>query len=77
MSDNEQRVREHCAQIVEELRSSHPWNEKPWAKMALFIAARAIRRGRNLTAAEKLENLAKSFEDEGEPEVAQIIRMRR
>ena len=38
------------------------------------VAARAIRRGRHLTASEQVENLAAAFEAEGDPEIAAKIR---
>jgi hypothetical protein len=52
------------SQLVEQMIHETPWKDQPWARAALMIAARAIRRGRHLTEREKLENLAASFEDE-------------
>ena len=42
-----------------------PWKDRPWARLALSTAARAIWRGRHLTDREKLENLAAAIEDGG------------
>ena len=49
---------EHHAKLVSELMDRSPWREKPDARVALAIAARAIRRGRHLTEAEQMRNLA-------------------
>lgn len=49
--------RERCALLVEEMIKQHPCSEKPWARMALAIAAKTIRRGRHLTEDERRENL--------------------
>lgn len=56
MTDEQQR--EHDAKLVEAMIEQSPWSDKPWVRMALAIAARSIRRGRHLTEAEKLRNLA-------------------
>ncbi len=48
---------EQCAALVEEMIGQQPWSDKAWARCALAIAARAIRRGSHLTEQEKLENL--------------------
>lgn len=50
--------RERAAKLVEALITEAPYRNRPWARMALSTAARAIRRGRHLTAAEKVRNLA-------------------
>lgn len=50
-------IREDCAQLVEAMISEIPYKDKPWARCALLVAARAIRRGRHLTEQEKLANL--------------------
>lgn len=55
-------LRERCAQIVDELIVHEPPGR---GKLMLAIAARAIRRGRTLTPAEKLENLNKALNEEG------------
>lgn len=49
--------REQCAQLVEAMITERPWSEKLWARGALAIAARAIRRGRHLTGEERAQNL--------------------
>lgn len=55
---------ERDARLVESMRQESPWSDQPWARVALTIAARAIRRGRHLTEAEKLLNLADAMEDD-------------
>lgn len=62
MTDQETE-REHCAQLVDAMMNEKPWCDRLWARAALAIAARAIRRGRHLTASEKLLNLAAGMED--------------
>lgn len=54
---------EHAADLVEAMLAEKPWCDQPWARMALAIAARAIRRGRHLTEAEKLNNLADAMDE--------------
>ena len=56
--------REAYARLVEAMIGQAPWKDQLWARTALAIAARSIRRGRHLTEAEKIENLAKSMEEE-------------
>jgi len=53
---------EHYAKLVSEMIDQFPWRDKPDARVALAVAARAIRRGRHLTEAEKLRNLANAME---------------
>lgn len=65
-----------AAALCEALMEQTPYNKQPWARVALAIAARAIRRGRHLTPTEQLENMAKAFEEEGSPEIAEKIRGR-
>lgn len=65
---------EQCAKLLDDMLKERPWNEKPWARCALSIAARAIRRGRLLTDQEKMLNLAAAMEEEGDTEVADKIR---
>lgn len=67
-------AREECAKIVEAMITQIPWSEKPHTRAALRIAANAVRRGRHLTNAEKIENLAKGFDDEGDHDMARKIR---
>lgn len=52
------------AKLVEEMIQQQPWADKPDARVALAVAGRAIRRGRHLTEAEKLRNLADAMEAE-------------
>lgn len=72
--DWEKAQRDYDAGIVRALAKQEPYSKQPWARMALFTAARAIDRGRLLTDAEKMENLAAAFEVEGGHEVAAMIR---
>jgi hypothetical protein len=53
---------ERYAKLVREMIDQPPWCDKPDARVALAIAARAILRGRHLTEAEKLRNLANAME---------------
>ena len=50
-------TREECAQLVEAMLQTTPWKDQMWSRGALMIAARAIRRGRHFTNAEKLAHL--------------------
>jgi hypothetical protein len=43
--------------------NERPWSEKQWSRCALAIAAKAIRRGRLLSAEEKYENLMRALFD--------------
>lgn len=62
---------EESARLLDALAKEKPWCDKPWARMALAIGARAIRRGRLLTEREKTMNLAASMEQDG-PEFADL-----
>lgn len=64
----EQNERERCARLVRQMMDEKPWVDQPWARMAISIAANAIKRGRHLTDQEKAENLAKAMEEEGDPD---------
>jgi hypothetical protein len=59
------------AKLVESMIDRSPWKDQPWARMALAVAARTIRRGRHLTEAEQLRNLAAAMDEadaeHGEP----------
>jgi hypothetical protein len=55
--------REKHARLVEVMMDQTPWRDYLWARSALAAAGAAIRRGRHLTEAEKLENLAKAMEE--------------
>lgn len=57
-------TQEEAAKLVEVMIRQRPWEDQPWARCALGAAARAIRRGRHLTEAEKLQNLAAAMEDD-------------
>jgi hypothetical protein len=60
-------TQEECAKLVESLMDEKPWADKVWSRVALAIAARAIRRGRLLTEREKAENLIRAiYEPEDE-----------
>ena len=52
---------EETAKLVDAMVDIEPWKDQIWARSALMIAARAIRRGRHLTDQEKLENLLKAI----------------
>lgn len=65
-------ARELCARLVDAMKDMVPYREQPWARMALAVAARSIRRGRHLTSREQLENLAKSVEEDGDEESARL-----
>lgn len=52
MIDNEE-----AAKLVEVMIEQAPWKDHIWARAALRIASRAVRRGRHLTNEEKLENI--------------------
>lgn len=64
MAKPAEKNREVHAKLVEMMIHQPPWSEHIWARAALAIAARAIRRGRHLTKSEKLENMADAFESE-------------
>lgn len=55
---------EFAAKLAEAMMNEAPWRDQMWARCALASAARTIRRGRLLTEAEKLENLAKAAEED-------------
>jgi hypothetical protein len=48
--------REECAKLVEEMTHMQPWRDNPWARLALTLTARTLRRGRHLTGAERMAN---------------------
>lgn len=48
---------DHASQLVRDMLADPKWNDQPWARMALTVAARAIERGRHWTPSERLENL--------------------
>lgn len=52
------------AKLVSDMIDEEPWKSHMWARCALMIAARAIRRGRHLTDEEKLENLWKALQEQ-------------
>ncbi|MBB4063635.1 hypothetical protein [Gellertiella hungarica] len=49
-------TREECAALIDVMLSETLWKTRDWARGALTIAARAIRRGRHLTVQEKAKN---------------------
>ena len=57
----ELKERERCAQLVDVMLDQVPWKEHMMARGALVLAARVIRRGRHLSAAEKMENLRQAI----------------
>jgi len=71
---------EKHAKLVRDMIDQKPWCDKPDARVALAIAARTILRGRHLTEAEKLRNLAASMEaedvDDGLDMTATVERLR-
>lgn len=75
MSYQDQQLKD--ARLVEEMINQKPWSDHPHTRMALAVAARTIKRGRHLTDAEKVENLAKAMEEDGSSEaIALAERMR-
>jgi hypothetical protein len=61
-------MRESCAKLVEHTIVEMRLGDNQWARAGLLFAARAVRRGRHLTASEKLENFknAMAEADEGD-----------
>lgn len=57
-------TQEECAKLVEKLIDEKPWSDQLWARCALTIAARTIRRGRLLTNKEKINNLLRATFEE-------------
>lgn len=55
--DAEAVERENCAALIDTMLTEPAYNKHSRTKLALMIAARAIRRGRHLSAYEKMENL--------------------
>lgn len=72
--DWQKEQQKYDAGLVRTLMDQKPYKNQPWARMALAVAASAIERGRHLTNAEKDENLAQAFEEEGDYEIAAKIR---
>lgn len=72
----EEETQEKCAKLLDTMLHETPWKDQQWARCALTIAARAIRRGRHLTASEKMANLATAFEEENMSEAAAKLRNR-
>ncbi len=56
--------RNHYYKLVVSMVDWPQFNDKPWVRVALAIAAKAILRGRHLTDEERLQNLLKAMEDE-------------
>ena len=61
------------AEIVEAMLTMPPWCDEMWARGALMVAARAIRRGRHLTDKERIENVKKRLK----PELRKRLKQRR
>lgn len=58
--------RERCAVLVEQMMTfDRSIYRMPSVRMALTIAARAIRRGRHLTAREQLSNIEAALDEAG------------
>lgn len=55
---------EKYAIMVEAMLNQKPWCDHLMARGAIIMAARAIRRGRHLTATEKIDNLLKLIKEE-------------
>lgn len=55
---------EHDARLVEKMIDDAPWKDHLMARGALTLAAHVIRRGRHLTAKEKLANLRKALDED-------------
>lgn len=53
-----------AAALVRAMAHQYPWSERPFARAALAIAARAIERGRHLTGPEKLRNLRRALSED-------------
>lgn len=68
-----QAERDRLAAIIEGMLAEPVFAKSAPARMALTIAARNVRRGRALTAGEKLENLTAAI-DEDDPELANRLR---
>lgn len=68
--------RERCAKLIEDLMNQEPRSiyGREGVRAVLSIAARAIRRGRHLTDREKVDNLARAMEDDGDAELGARIR---
>jgi hypothetical protein len=62
---NPEFVRERHAQLVEQMLQWPQWKDKSWVKLALTIAARAIRRGRHLSDSERMDSITKFLDEEG------------
>ncbi len=56
--------REQLAKLVEQMIEESPYNRWPQARMALAVAANAVRRGRHLTSREKMQNLVSALEED-------------
>ncbi|WP_420104100.1 hypothetical protein [Bosea sp. (in: a-proteobacteria)] len=65
--------RERLAKIIEGMLAEPIFAKSAPARMAIAIAARNVRRGRTLTAEEKLDNLAAEIEED-DPDLADRLR---
>lgn len=66
LSELEGGAHERAARLVSAMVEESPWRDQQWARAALAIAASAIKRGRHLTEAEKLRNLADAMAEDDE-----------
>ena len=57
---------EECAVLIDQMLADPAYRNHPQRRMALTIAARTVRRGRHLTAEEKLNNILDWISDEQE-----------
>jgi len=65
-------VREECAKIVEQTITEMRLQDNRWARAGLLFAAHAVRRGRHLTAAEKLENFKRAMAEDDEAALSSV-----
>lgn len=56
---------DRLADLVEGMIKESPYDRWPQSRMALAIAANAVRRGRHLTSEEKMRNLVDAMEEDG------------
>lgn len=49
--------RERCAALIDGMIRETGWAKHNWARLALTVAVRTVRRGRQLSCREKLENV--------------------
>lgn len=64
--DDEKLTQEQCALLVDQMLAEPAWANNRHSKLALTVAARAIRRGRQLGSHEKWENIKAFCEENGD-----------